>query len=44
LRSAIQREQNALNLPSFVGRTMDAAWAKVNQRQVSGVFLPLTSR
>jgi hypothetical protein len=44
LRLAIQREQNALNLPSFVGRTMDAAWAKVNQRQVSEVFLPLTSR
>jgi hypothetical protein len=44
LQAAIQREQNALDLDSFVGLTMDEALSKVNQRIASVIFLPMVTR
>ena len=44
LRAAIERELEILNLPSFIGLTMDEALAKVNERPLTSTYLPIVTR
>ena len=45
LQAAIQKEQDAVNLPGYAGLTMDQAWERLKQRQISlDLLVPLVLR